>query len=76
MRYLYSKKLVPVSETVISKVLFQIEAQLYIDNTDLPMMNQGNDSAKQLVTRAQIILNYWHNTLWFTGGDLKLKKSY
>ena len=52
MRYLYSKKLVPVSETVISKVLFQIEAQLYIDNTDLPMMNQGNDSAKQLVTRA------------------------
>ena len=58
VRYLHSKKLVPVLETAISKVSFQIVAQLYIDDTDLPIMNQGNESAEQLVARVQIILNH------------------
>ena len=46
VRYLHSKKLVPVLETVISKVSFQIAVQLCIDNTDLPIMNQENESAE------------------------------
>ena len=44
--------MIPVSKIAILKVLFQIAVQLCIDNTDLPIMNQENESAKQLVIRA------------------------
>ena len=74
VRYLYSKKMVPVSTTSISQTCYQISSLLYVDDVDLPLHNKGNESEEDIVSRAQSTLTTWHQGLRYTGGDLKLKK--
>ena len=47
-----------------------------MDNTDLPIINKGNESAIKLEIRVQSVLDHWYRALQYTGGDLKLKKTF
>lgn len=49
---------------------------MYVDATDLYVFNDGTMDAHIAVSKAQKLLNAWHEELRFTGGDLKLPKRY
>jgi len=74
--YLYQLGLVPISRTLISDEIFQLIAQLFVYDTDLKIDNNGNETAIEVILRAQIILTAWHHALQFTSGELKLDKCY
>ena len=50
--YLYSKKMILISKTPISQMCYQIASLLYVDDTDLPLHNKGNESVVEIVARA------------------------
>ena len=49
--YLYQLGLVPISKTPISDEIFQLTAQLFINNTDLKIDNNGNETAIEVISR-------------------------
>ena len=63
-----------VSTTAISKLSYQIVALLYVDDTDLPLLNKEYETIAEIVDRAQSILSIWYKGLQITGGDLKINK--
>ena len=60
----------------ITKEEFQLIAQLFVDDTDLNIENNGKESEQQIIDRAQRTLIVWHQALSFIGGELKLEKYY
>ena len=62
--------------TEISGLFVPLIALLCVDDIDLYVLNSGSDSAKDVVDKAQKILNAWHEVLKVTSGDLKLSKCY
>ena len=74
--YLYQLGLVPTSRTPISNEVFQLIAQLFVDDTDLKIDNKGDESIEEIISRVQTTLTAWHKALQFTGGKLKLEKCY
>ena len=74
--YLYRLQLVPTSAIPITREEFQLIAQLFVDDTDLNIENNGKESKQQIIIRVQKTLNAWHEALNFTGGELKLEKCY
>ena len=54
--YLYQLGLVPISRTPISDEIFQLIAQLFVDDTDLKIDNNGNKTSIEVISRAQTTL--------------------
>ena len=54
--YIYQLRLVPISRTLISDEIFYLIAQLFIDDTDLKIDNNGNETAIEVISRAQTTL--------------------
>ena len=57
VRYLYSSKFVTISKTAITKVAFQLAGFIYIDNTDIMILNEGQEIVEEIVAREQLMLN-------------------
>ena len=76
VRYPYSKSIVIQLVTPVSNVLVLIVALTYLDNTDLYMFNEGDDSIEALVAKVQLLLNTWYEVLKITSRELKLSKCY
>ena len=72
--YLYDSKLVSVRKTPLSQVAYQIASFLHANNTDLVALNNGKELVRDIVVRAQSLLDKWDKALNIIGGDLKLKK--
>jgi len=49
---LYSKGLINDSVTLISKMIFQLAGQIFIDDTNLNITNKGNESEREILNRA------------------------
>lgn len=76
LRYLHSKNVTTQLRTPISGVLLPLAALMFVDDTDLYVFNSGVDTTRELVIKAQKLLDAWHNILKITGGNLKLSKCY
>ena len=50
--YLYQLGLVPTLRTLISNKVFQLIAQLFVDDTDLKIDNKGDKSIEEIIFRA------------------------
>ena len=74
--YIYQLGLVPISRTLISNEIFYLIAQIFVNDTDLKIDNNRNETAIEVISRAQTILIAWYYTLQFTNGELKLDKCY
>ena len=73
---MYSKGLVAKSITPISQVLFKLTGQIFIDDMEINITNNRNESTAEIMHRVQRTLDQWHRDLRITGGDLKITKSY
>ena len=60
----------------ISKLAYKIAAFLHVDNTNLVAIKRSNESEAEIITRAQLVLDYWQEGLTITGGELKLSKCF
>ena len=60
VRSLYSKGLVMDSVTPISQVIFTLAGQIFVDDTDLNMINKENENVEEIMFRAQQTLDQWH----------------
>ena len=67
--------MIPISKTPISQMCYQIALLLYIDDTDLPLHNKGNESVVEIVACAQSTVSTWHKDLKYTSGNIKISKS-
>ena len=74
VRYLYSSKFATISKTAITKVAFQLVGFLYVDDTDITILNEGQETAEEVIARVQLILATWRMVLSYTRGDLKESK--
>ena len=72
VKYLYSLELIPQLITLLSLVLFQLAASLYIDDTNINIRNNSTESESDIIARAQKLISVWQDTLRLTGGDLKI----
>ena len=73
---MYLSKWVSINETPLSKLAYRIAAFLYIDDTDLVVINNGEESEDEIVARAQLLLDQWQFRLQITGGELKISKCF
>ena len=44
-------------ETVISKAVYRVVGFLYLDDTDLVMLNSDSESADAILARAQLLVD-------------------
>ena len=75
-RCLYQQKVVTSITSPISKMSQFLAALMYVDDADLYVVNDGSICALEVVIGSQKLLNTWHESLRFTGCDLKLLKWY
>ena len=57
VRYLYSLKFATVSKTTITKVVFQLAGFIYVDDTDIMILNEGQETAEEVMARVQLMLD-------------------
>ena len=76
VRHLCGKNVTTKLSSPIANAILPLAALVFVDDTDLHVFNSGADAAKEVVIKAQRLLNTWHEILKFTGGDLKLSKCY
>ena len=62
--------------TPISSITFQLATLLYIDNSDLNILNINQKSIFKVIVEAQALLNAWHFALRISGGELKVEKCF
>ena len=48
-----------MNKTQISKLAYKIAAFLYVDNTNLIVINRGDESEAELIAKTQLILDYY-----------------
>ena len=58
------------------KVAFQLAGFIYVDDTDITILNKGQKIAEEVMARAQLMINTWHRELSYTRGDLKESKCF
>ena len=58
------------------KVAFQLTGFIYVNNTNITILNEGQETAEEVVARAQLMLDTWHRELSYTRGDLKESKCF
>ena len=56
IRSLYYVDLISASSSPISHCIYHLAGQIFIDDSDFNIMNQGREDEQQIVRRAQIIL--------------------
>ena len=56
IRALYKANLIPPSESMISKAIYYLAGQIFVDNSDFNIMNNGMEDKEAIVRRAQAIL--------------------
>lgn len=76
VRSLYSRGLTADMITPILRVVFKLAGQIFVDDADLNIMNNGCESEEAVLDWAQRILDTWHKNFQHTGGDLKAHKCY
>ena len=76
VRYLYALNLVTEHHTPISGALFSLAALVYVDDSDLNILNLNQKSTVEVLEEAQALLNAWHFALRTSGGELKLEKCF
>ena len=76
VKYLHSKKVTKQLLTLVSRIILLLATLMFVDDTDLHAFNSGTETDKELVTKAQKLLDALHNILAITGGNLKLSKYY
>ena len=52
IKYLHSIKFVGVSTIAISKLIFTIMALIYIDDTNIVLLNRGREMEVEIIVRA------------------------
>ena len=70
------KKVATQLITPISGLLVPFAALFHVDDTDLYVFKSGSDSNKDIIDKAQNLLNSWHEVLKVTVSDLKLSNCY
>ena len=60
VRSLYSKDLVIEMVTSISQIVFKLVGQIFVNNTDLNIVNKRKESVEEILERAQQMLNLWY----------------
>ena len=68
IRELYQANLIPPSTSLILQYIYYLAGQIFIDDSDLNVMNKGKELAQEIIRRAQQILNNWHTNLQIMGG--------
>ena len=76
VKYLYNKKVTTQLSAPVSRIVMPLAALMFADDTDLYVFNSGIDTTKEIVVKAQKLLDVWYNILTITGGNLKLSKCY
>ena len=76
VKYLYNKKATTQLSAPVSRIVIPLAALMFADDADLYVFNSGIEITKEIVVKAQKILDAWHNILTITGGNLKLSKCY
>ena len=56
--------------------MYQLASQIFVDNSDLNIMNNGLESENTIIQRAQQIIKVQYRNLQITRGKLKLSKCY
>ena len=56
----------------VSRTVLLLVALIFIDDADLCVFNVELDVTKELVLKAQKLLDAWHSILMLTGRNLKL----
>ena len=74
IRYLYALGLVTQHYTPISGLVFRLAALIYVDDSDLNVLNLNQKSTLEVVEEAQALLNALHFALRMSSGELKLEK--
>ena len=59
IRSLYSTNLITHSNAPISKVIYQLAGQIFVDDLDFNVMNTGYEDENEIIQRAQRILTTW-----------------
>ena len=49
-----------------------LAALMFVDDADLCVFNSGVDAMRELVIKAQRLLDTWHNILTITGGNFRI----
>ena len=62
--------------THISNILFQLVALLYVNNSNLKVMNLNRKSTLEVIQKVQALLNTWYFALRVLGKNLKLEKCF
>ena len=53
----YSKGLINDSIILISKIIFRLAGQIFADDTNLNIINKGNESEREILNKAQLTLD-------------------
>ena len=53
IRVLHKKNLIPPSESLLSKMIYHLAEMIFVDDFELNIMNKGEESIEQLVSRGQ-----------------------
>ena len=65
IRVLCKKNLIPPSESLLSKTIYHLAGMIFVDDSELNIMNKGEESIEQVVSRRQEILTTWQQSLNF-----------
>ena len=68
---------VPFNATIISAILLAtitMSAIMYVDDTDLLVIGDDDDTTPTLTYKAQMMVKKWCSALWISGGCLRPKK--
>ena len=57
IRALYRANLIPLSESPISKVIYYLAGQIFVDDSDFNTMNNGKEDKEMIIKRTQDTLN-------------------
>ena len=56
IRRLYQKNLVPASFSLISRMIYYLAGQIFIDNSDFNIMNNEEEDEYTIIKKAQSVL--------------------
>ena len=76
VRHLHLKVLAQHHFTLVSHSMCSLAPLLYVDETDLNVLNVSNKPIFEVVADVQNVLNIYHFPLKASGSDLKLEKCF
>ena len=76
IKYLLYEKLIPESMLPITNKKSSLAGQIFVNDSEFSITNEGNESELQIGSTPQEALDAWHEGLKFTGRELKLNFFY